>query len=200
MVLKRQTVWLLTMLSLIVVLSVYYISMENMQPEEAMTGLHEEADSEGNSDSAGEFGPVDEDVTFIELEEVEDVLGESSLLTGMAAEEVFNTIRLQRMDARERLSEEYVNVFLSDESDTEVQVQALDKYEELRTLSQKEEMLETLIRSKGYDDALVIVEENDVKIYVKADDLSKSEAAELNKMAYEQLGDKNVRVGFQSGK
>ena len=200
MVLKRQTVWLLTMLSLIVVLSVYYISMDG-QPQQAITD-GEESDPEDNITGEGDSNDdwlTDEELTFIELGEVEDVLGKGSVLSQISADEVFNTIRLQRLDARERLSEDYVNVFLSNDTATEVQIKALDKYEELRTMAQKEEMLETLIRSKGYEDALVIVED-DVKIYVKADDLSKSQVVEIMTLSYEQLGDKAIRVGFQAGK
>jgi len=66
MILKRQTVWLLTMLSLIIVLSVYYISMEQIEGQqtgdleiEEATGLNEELEFEWLED---------EELTFIGLE------------------------------------------------------------------------------------------------------------------------------------
>ncbi|UCZ54604.1 SpoIIIAH-like family protein [Bacillus shivajii] len=199
MVLKRQTVWLLTMLSLIIVLSVYYISMDRIDNQyaidnEEVTG--EEMDNEG----VGIEG-LDEDFTVIELEDVDDVFGQNSQFSNVSAQEMFDTIRLQRQDARARMNEDYAEVIASSDSSPEVQVYALEQYESLQTLSQQEERLETMIRAKGYEDALVITDTkaNQVKIYVKAPDLSKAEVVEINMLAYEELGDKDIRVGFQPG-
>ncbi|MDG5788695.1 SpoIIIAH-like family protein [Evansella sp. AB-P1] len=198
MVLKRQTVWLLTMLSLIIVLSVYYINMDPNQNQGAM-GDNEQSD-ENEGDDVGldmELGD-DEEVQFIDLGDITEVTGSGSTLSNMTVEEYFDTIRLQRTDNKNRLSEEYLNVFNSTGTTAEAQVELLDKYDNLHSLSQKEEMLETLLRSKGYEDALVIADENDVKVYVKADELSRAEAVEILNLSRDQLGVEDIRVGFQS--
>ncbi|WP_096188467.1 SpoIIIAH-like family protein [Evansella halocellulosilytica] len=200
MVLKRQTVWLLTMLSLIIVLSVYYISMDRFQGQHALDDEDETTGEEHDEVSESDLDLdwiEDEDVTFIELEDVDDVLGQHSLYSNSNAEEMFDMYRLQRQDARARMNEEYLNVFDSEEASAEVQVQALEQYESLQSLQQQEERLETMIRAKGYEDALVITDDNQVKIYVKADELTKEDVVEINMLAYEELGDKNIRVGFQ---
>lgn len=186
MVLKRQTVWLLTMLSLIIVLSVYYIT--SPIPTDQLAYVGEEA--EGNN--AGSFVQFDE-LTDEELEEMLD----NKILTSFTSDEVFNSIRLERREMRERLNEDYVAVIASVDASADVQSRALDSIESLRVLAQKEEMLETLIKTKGYEDVLVIAEGGEVKIIVKANELSREDAVKINLMAREQLGIDKIAVAFQ---
>lgn len=188
MVLKRQTVWLLTMLSLIIVLSVYYIT--SPMPNDQLAFVGDETEQSQEDGSFVEF----EEVTEAEMEEL---LDDNNILTGFTSDEVFNTIRLERQMARDRLSEDYVAVIASVDASADVQSRALDNIESLRVLAQKEEMLETLIKTKGYEDVLVIAEGDEVKIIVKANELSKEEAVKINLMAREQLGIDNIAVAFQ---
>ncbi|MGJ9383286.1 SpoIIIAH-like family protein [Salipaludibacillus sp. CF4.18] len=203
MILKRQTVWLLTMLSLIIVLSVYYISMDRIENQQASIEEVEEVNSMEDMDLDKltdeleiEWLEGDEE-TFIELEEAEDVIGNVS--GDMSATEMFDTIKLQRQDARSKLNEEYVSVIAAAETNPEIQVEAMEKVESLQKMSQQEEMVETIIRSQGYEDVLVMSDENQVNIYVRANELSKEEVVEINQLAYEHLGIETVRVGFQPG-
>ncbi|MDQ0256256.1 stage III sporulation protein AH [Evansella vedderi] len=196
MVLKRQTVWLLTMLSLIIVLSVYYISMDRIQDHQAFVpGEEEEQDGELDLDMELEDG----DMTLIELEEVEEVLGDASFFSDLSVNEIFNQIRLQRTDSRGRLREDLMTVFGSTEASAEAQVAAMDRIENLNTMQQNEEMVETLLKAEGYEDALVIAEDNFVRIYVKADELTNEEVIEIMDMAHEHIGTNvEIRVGYQS--
>ncbi|OIJ16871.1 hypothetical protein BKP37_04210 [Anaerobacillus alkalilacustris] len=190
MVLKRQTVWLLTMLSLIIVLSVYYITAPPQNEQLAYLGENGEVVEESETDSS-----------FVEFEEVTettmDGLFDEEILTGFTNDEAFNSIRLERQMLRDRLSEDYTAVIASSDASADLQSQAWDNIESLRVLAQKEEMLETLIKTKGYEDVLVIAEDNEVKIIVKADELSSEEGIKIMHMAKEQLNIKDVAVAFQ---
>lgn len=206
MVLKRQTVWLLTMLSLIIVLSVYYITSpvpgdqlaylgdENEQSEENVDVKPDEGNEETEVDTEAEG-------SFVEFEEVTEASLEGQLdekiLSGFTNDETFNAIRLERQMLRDQLNEDYVDVIASQDASADVQSKALDNIESLRVMAQKEEMLETLIKTKGYEDVLVIAEDNQVKIIVKADELTSEEAVKINLMAREQLGIDNIAVAFQ---
>lgn len=196
MVLKRQTVWLLTMLSLIIVLSVYYITSPIPNDQLAYLGDEEDQTTEDNAS--------ENDDSFIEFEEVTDEgmawLSDQEILSGFTNDEVFNSIRLERQTARDRMSGDYVAVIASVEASADVQSQALDNIESLHVLAQKEEMLETLIKTKGYEDVLVIAEGNEVKIIVKADELSKEEGVKIMLMAREQLNIEEIAVAFQPTK
>lgn len=191
MVLKKQTVWLLTMLSLIIVLSVYYMTSPAQTPD-SMAYLGEE---EMNLEEAGE--------TIINIEEAEMALEDEDMETGVissiSSDELFTTIRLERDASRSRMLEDYTNVIASDVP-AEVSAAALANRDNLLALEQKETMLETLIRAKGYEDVLVMTQEDQVKIIVKADTLSREEAVEILASAREQLGEKNIAVEHQIGK
>jgi stage III sporulation protein AH len=192
MVLKRQTVWLLTMLSLIIVLSVYYITAE---PSDQLAFIGDDTEENDNVD-----GQKDDD-SFIEIEEItEDELESLLEEKGFTNDEVFNSIRLERQETRDRLSVDYTAVIASGEASAEVQSRALDSIENLRVLAQQEEMLETLIKAKGYDDVLVIADAEGVKIIVKADELSKEEGVKIMNMAKEKLNMENIAVNFQPKK
>ncbi|MBU8907728.1 SpoIIIAH-like family protein [Desertibacillus haloalkaliphilus] len=198
MVLKKQTVWLLTMLSLIIVLSVYYITAPG-QPNDQFAMLEVDEEEEMNVLEEG-FDFTDEEMdAIVNIEEGPEGAesADDSVIQGIADDEVFTSIRLEREESRERLSEEYTNIVASDDVSAELKSEALDKIDSLQVLSQQESMLETLIRSKGYDDVLVITEDEQVKIIVKADELSSEQGNEIMMMAREQLGDKTVAVAHQ---
>ncbi|WP_416151754.1 SpoIIIAH-like family protein [Salipaludibacillus sp. HK11] len=188
------------MLSLIIVLSVYYISMDQVQDHQAINSEADELESEEELEDDLEFEwfeEGDEEITFIELEDAEEVIG--SVSPQINADEMFDTIRLQRQDSRGRLNEEYKSVITSTETEPEIQVDALEKIETLQVMSQQEEMVETIIRSKGYEDALVMSDNGQVNIYVKSDELTKEQAVELYQLGYEHIGSEDIRVGYQPG-
>ena len=56
MLLKKQTVWLLTMLSLVIVLSVYYVTLDPNQSKRKATTVN----NESNEDDEHEQEPKDE--------------------------------------------------------------------------------------------------------------------------------------------
>lgn len=200
MILKKQTVWLLTMLSLILVLSVYYMTAPEKSPTENLAYVDEESmvENEETAEENSEEAVINiEETTGESMEETDT--GE---ISSIASEDVFTAIRLERDATRERMLENYSNIIASSESSPEVQAKALENKDQLLELEQKESMLETLIRAKGYKDVLVITNEEDdeVKIIVQADELSRAEANEILLMAREQLGDKTVAVGHQPSK
>ncbi|MGO4887106.1 SpoIIIAH-like family protein [Anaerobacillus sp. MEB173] len=196
MVLKKQTVWLLTMLSLIIVLSVYYITSPGQVPNEHLALLEvEENDAE----------PMEQEQSMVDIEEATEVGGsewtdEDSVISNVTSDEVFASIRLDREVSRDRLSEQYTSIVADTETAEELRTQALEAMQKLQSLAQKEAMLETLIQAEGYEDVLVITEDDQVKIIVKAEELSREEGNKIILMAREQLGEKNVAVSFQPTK
>ncbi|SDM80557.1 stage III sporulation protein AH [Fictibacillus solisalsi] len=177
MLLKKQTVWLLTMLSLIIVLSVYYITAPGSGDDLAYlekgknTAKQEQgAKSKKNSDAA---------------------------VTSAANDDLFTALRMKRDESRDELSSQYTAAIASPNASAEVQAEALAKISELQSLTMKESTLETLIKTMGYDDALVNTMDNEVRIIVKGKKSSK-EAVAIMKKAEEQLGNKQVAVEFQN--
>ncbi|OLO42845.1 hypothetical protein BTR23_02265 [Alkalihalophilus pseudofirmus] len=203
MVLKKQTVWLLTMLSLIVVLSVYYMTSQGQNPtdlaymDDEMNELSEILEEEN---AAGEVSVTIEEDDMEEVMTESNGEGESGMISAINSDEFFTEIRLDREVSRSKMLQEYTNIIAEADVPAQVKVEALASQNNLLALEQKENLLETLIRSKGYDDVLVLTEEEQVKIIVKADELSKEQANEILLMANEQLGEKLVVVGHQPSK
>ncbi|MFB5662003.1 SpoIIIAH-like family protein [Alteribacillus sp. HJP-4] len=209
MVLKKQTVWLLTMISLTIVLAVYYITAptetaEEPVEEEPMTAemseeewiewlaeedIEEEPDAEKSKGENKEKNDKAEDAASEELE---------VNLNDTGSADFFSEMRIQREEARSRMAEEYTNVIASDEVSAEEKSSAFAKKEEIQQLQQSEEMLESLIQSEGYEEAVVLTEDNNAKIIVQAEEMSKEDAVTLNRLAGEQLGIKDIVIGYQN--
>ena len=165
MLLKKQTVWLLTMLSLIIVLSVYYIT------------------APGGTD----------DLAYLEAGKKS---GKEATVSGVA-----NALRLERDEVLDEMSADYVAVAGSEDASAEVQADAWAKMTELQSLTMQESTVETLIKSMGFNDALVSTMNNEIKVIVKADKLSKKEVVEIMNVANEHLGSgKTVAVEYHASK
>ncbi|MDP4550195.1 SpoIIIAH-like family protein [Alkalihalobacillus macyae] len=180
MVLKKQTVWLLTMLSLIIVLSAYYI-MTPGTDNVAFVGDQEQSQDEATTNEAEETNAKG------------DVVSSS-----LSSDEAFAALRLEIQEQRDAAIEDYTAVIAS-EASADLRNEAHEQRQELMALSQQESVLENVIKSEGYSDAVVYTLENDkVRVIVKADQLSNEEANNIMVLAQEQLGDGHqIAVEFQ---
>lgn len=200
MVLKKQTVWLLTMLSLIVVLSVYYVTSPAQIPGDEVAYVEDEE----NGEMTLEQMPHEDQGSVVDLEEelAEAVEGESEegepagteeeaaseTLSNAAGNDTFSTIRMDLQASRDRMAEELTQIVASADTSALMKSEAHDKRLELQRLAQNEATLETLIKAKGYDDVLVMTEEDRVRVIVQTDELSRAEANEIYHMTFDQLG------------
>lgn len=180
--LKKQTVWLLTMVALVIVLAVYYINYDSIN-NVARNENEGEMDFVNRDHETGEAG--DEQIQ-VDTEE-------------FARDDMFEAIRLQLMEERSRKKEELETLAGSPERSAEEISAALDEMEKLNELAEKERMLEMLIISSlGYEDALVRAEENEVRITVKGQEPSRTNANEIIRMVQEEMNTTNVTVSFQT--
>ncbi|RYL87844.1 SpoIIIAH-like family protein [Sporolactobacillus sp. Y61] len=161
--LKKQTVWLLTMLSLIVVLSVY-----------ALTAPGQSDDKMADSDPAStEQASTNQDKGASAARVTEDKLGQ---------------LQLDKADERSRAQEKYESVIASEKSSAEEVSAAYDDMQALNTLANNERVLEDVIQSKGFEDAVVTTKGSQVQIFVMADKLTGKQANEVIRLANEYLG------------
>lgn len=221
MLLKKQTVWLLTMLSLVVVLSVYYItSPEQQQNELAAVDQEEEKeqteetaeeplkDNEGSKTDAEKEAKPDNVKPDNETEinekqakdiEVKDAVDkDAEIITNAAGDEVFETMRIQLSDDRSQMKEELEKKIGSTELSAEERSRAKEKMDELNEIAQKELLLETLLKAKNYNDVLVQADEREVTITVKAEKQSKAEANKIMQTVRSELGPLHAVVEFQN--
>ncbi|WP_082883702.1 SpoIIIAH-like family protein [Bacillus sp. SJS] len=205
--LKKQTVWLLTMLSLVVVLSVYYITSpeggtgtdmaavnKDQNQDEKAAGKEETAasktvskDTKGNENAKGEAkSAAGEDGTVVSTVE---------------SDELFTSLRMELEDQRSELKSQLQSVVASKDASAEEKSKAYEQMKELSDTAGKEAILETLIKSEDYDDALVRVEDNQVLITVKAKDHSAANANDIIMLVRSEIaGMENVAVSFEPTK
>jgi stage III sporulation protein AH len=187
--LKRQTVWLLTMLSLVVVLSVYYVTApKDMNDNIAFTN---------NEDVAKQQVVNDKEKTDVAVEETETKDGKAT--SSISSDDVFTALRMQIEDERSRLRDQLNAVVASANATAQQKSEALDKIEKLQALAEKEATLETLIKSKGgYDDVLVRAEDDQVRVTIKAKKHSAQSANDVIHMVKSEIPEVDVvNVEFQ---
>ncbi|TYR82454.1 SpoIIIAH-like family protein [Priestia megaterium] len=213
MLLKKQTVWLLTMLSLVVVLSVYYMTTPEgpqsnvalVDTEEKETATGEKAPAEAEKEQNEGKAPAKDDVQSeekkdVKKEETAKTDKESAVVSSVDSDELFTALRLDLIDERSKLKEELQEVAASKNVTAAEVSRAMDQIDELSKLAEKEAVIETLIKAKGYSDALVRADGSQVQITVKTDKRSKAKANEIIQLVKKELGQKEVAVEFQPTK
>jgi len=187
MLLKKQTVWLLTMLSLVIVLSVYYVTLDPNQGNEMATTVN----NEGNEDQAKDTSTNDDSVAQSETKEVSP--------TG--SDQTFETLRMEVTDERNRMIEDLTIMLSNTELSATERDDANETIKQLRSINQKETILETLIVDMNYDAAFVQAEGEEVRVTVKADKLlSKAEANDIVRLVANEIPNtENVTVEIQQG-
>lgn len=185
MLLKKQTVWLLTMLSLVVVLSVYYITSPE-QRENELAAFEEQEEKQGAAEEQETTGEKDVD---------------DNVISSLADDEMFTALRLQQLDERSKKNEELSKLVGETNISAEEQNKALEEINKIKEIAEKEYLLETLIKTLDYEDVLVRADDGEVRVTVKADKLSRSEANEILQLVIKELGeDQLYTVEFQPKK
>jgi stage III sporulation protein AH len=183
MLLKKQTVWLLTMLSLVVVLSVYYIT----SPEQKTNDL-----------AAVQQKASDQNQGKTKTEAKDD----KTIVSTVAGDVAFEELRLKLDDHRSQLNEDLTNELATTNLPADQRSKVKDQMNKLNQTAQQEEILETLIKTQGYEDALVRADGEKVRVTVKSK--KKLSAADANKIILEvkkEIGETNfVLVEFQPSK
>ncbi|MFD1170398.1 SpoIIIAH-like family protein [Oceanobacillus caeni] len=177
--LKKQTVWLLTMLSLMIVLSVYYLISPNNDDLAYIDNGKESAEqaTEDVTTAQGEGTEVDE-------------------MTNIDSNELFTNIRMELQDERSMSKSRLEDVVASGSASVEEKDEALREIDKLENTSKKEKILEeTILASEEYQDVLVRSENDKVHVHVQADEqLSGTEANHIMRMVYDEFGEIPVDV------
>lgn len=192
MLLKKQTVWLLTMLSLVIVLSVYYVTLDPNQGKDMATTVNNESNEAEEQDQAPK-GEQEQDGENKGKETGEQSTTEEVSPTG--SDQSFETMRMEVTDERNRLIEE-LTIRLSNTELTAVERdEANETIKQLRTLNQKETILETFIVDMNFDAAFVQADGEQVKVTVKSQELSKSQTNDIIRLVFDEIPEaENVTV------
>ncbi|OZU90003.1 stage III sporulation protein AH [Virgibacillus indicus] len=179
--LKKQTVWLLTMLSLMIVLSVYYMTSDTDDLAYIDNGQND-SEQAATTDSGEAEG---DDAT------VED-------MTNLGGDELYTTMRMEVQDDRSMQIARLEEIVTSGSSTIDEKDQALKDIDVLESLSTKEKILEqSILTNNEYQDVLVRSEDDKVHVSVKVDQLTNTEVVNIMQLVREEFGDIPVNVNYQ---
>ncbi|SFL82922.1 stage III sporulation protein AH [Gracilibacillus orientalis] len=206
--LKKQTVWLLTMLSLMIVLSVYYLNAPS-EGDLAYFDADQEQDQDQTTSSSNVDQVTDESIlegteeTGIEgMEtenmEAEDTETDSLNTSSINSEEYFAAVRMEITTQRSREKERLESIVASSESSSDEKNEAYEAMKEIEVVDKKESILEETLKSlNGYEEVLVRnVSDNNIVVTVQADSLSTTEANEIIQHAKDEFGEIKIDVSY----
>ncbi|SFJ31255.1 SpoIIIAH-like family protein [Thermoflavimicrobium dichotomicum] len=163
---NKQTVWLVTMLTLMVVLSAYYIATGPVEP------AGELAKEKGNKNDQIQ-------VDIKALDQPASTSKGKEALKGKPESDYLLAYQLQRTTLRGKMTEEYMKILSNPKSSKQQIKEAEQKVNQLTQLEKQENVLEELIRKEGYQDAVVIINDEHVDVIVQSENLSKTQAVKL---------------------
>ncbi|MFY0543263.1 SpoIIIAH-like family protein [Brevibacillus sp. H7] len=209
MVLRKQTVWLLTMLAVMVVLSGYYLAKG---PEEQVPALSEE--QQGTDTLSGVV--VDSRQTDQPAPDATPVEGQNGLVGAPATDsanstnetipvadtpsDVFQGYKMKREALTQQQKDEQMSIMSNGDSTPQAVAEAKAKYEELSNLENATLSLEELLKASGYKDAVVFVQNDKVTVIVQKEKLAANEVVDIIAQVKQQLNvpGKNVTVQFKA--
>ncbi|MBE5095594.1 SpoIIIAH-like family protein [Bacillus thuringiensis] len=208
--LKKQTVWLLTMLSLVVVLSVYYVTTpDKMNTASPATGEKIGQEKQGTDKAVTNEAPKEtpkkentsKETTNKETDKKENAKKEISKKEGnvsvQSSDENFTALRMQMEDQRSEQKAKLQEVMSSTKASATEKNKAKENFDAITTMETKQELLETVIKSQGgYPDALVRADGTDIRVTVKAAKHSQKEANKIIQLVRSEGGSKDVGVKF----
>lgn len=187
MLLKKQTVWLLTMLSLVVVLSVYYLTSPDQSSNPTATKEEEQSKQEtAKSDATKETAETTDS-------------DETSKVTISSEDDEFEALRMNIQDERAKMNEEYTTLLEDTDLSAEKRNEAIEAMDQLSDANITESILETAIMQLDYAAALVRIDGKKVNVTVKTEKtLEPVAAAEIMNIVETELDDaEDVAINFQ---
>lgn len=195
---KRQTVWLVSMLSLMVILSAYYLFTEDSSPNDPLTNVQGITDvvlGDGATEAStrGDNGTVNEEIIVTE----DEVLGDAeSTIAGQGTtdQEILDMLKEQDAIAStssyltqqqflrtETLGDEINRLYgiVTDMSqDPGIASEALEQINSIQEQDEKITALEEELRSE-FNDVHISPEQDKVKVIVQSQNLERSQAASI---------------------
>ena len=168
----KKNLWFLTLFSLVLVLSVYYVTMPN---ELLVTNNGNVETTNNNNDDKNEISVSITESDIISALKVED---ENDTL------EEINTLKETLTNAEESVDKKN---------------EAYDKIKELNETSGKEENLENMLKEKYKYDVFVKIDGDQVRVVIGTKDHSTELANEIMRLVQEQFDNKMyISVQFQA--
>lgn len=192
---RRQTVWLVSMLGLMVVLSAYYLftdDVDNLQTA-SETSVADEAIIESTELADDWF----ESGVWEEVKSDEQIIEEYDQARETMGYDYFTALQLQRFEKINEEIETWMAIANDAASSDEAVAQAYEEINRLEEMDQKITHLEEVLM-RNFENVILTEEGERWNVLVKADQLDKSQAVAIIDLVSEELqvhaGDIQVQV------
>ncbi len=170
---NKKSIWFLTLFSLILVLSIYYITM----PSELLLG-----NNMNNS-------KTEEKKTTKKEEKTKVTMKESDLLT---------SLRVEANDEMVKKMDELKSVLTSKDATSEEKNDAFERMKELNSVRGKEETIEKKIKEEFKLNSFVKIDGDQIRVVVNTEKLDKKSANNIMRSVQSNFDDKMyISVKFQ---
>jgi len=220
MILRKQTVWLLTMLAVMVVLSGYYLvkgpvdqvptsgNQQAVQKQEQISGVVVESKQ---VEQAPQATPVDAKNNKQEAaapqantpatpDPTKQTAGNAVVPVADTTSEIFQGYKMKREAQVQQQKDEQLAIMSNADSSPQAVAEAKAKYEELSSQDNATMNVEEMLKASGYQDAVVFVQDDKVTVIVQKDKLSANEAVEIIAHVKQHLNvpATNINVQFKT--
>ncbi len=201
---KRQTVWLVSMLSLMVVLSAYYlftddvnnmqVGSDNVKTQElkldatAVTGKGQTTGAaSGAQGSSTGAAKLDQASSAAAQKKTDDQVLQQVSAKALKGDDYFIDLQIRKTQEMAKLSEQLMSVVTNSKQNTEAVTKAYEDMFKLEQHQVKMTSLEDKLNA-NYRNSVVVQDGAKWKVIVQADKLQKSEAVSIIDMAMKELG------------
>lgn len=156
------------------------------------------SDSEvaNNSDNSNselvDIASLDQDASDIVASDKEE-LGDAVLTSGMTIADYMAQSKLDREQMRGMTKEALLEIINNDTLTSEEKQSAIDRLVSINSVVEKENATETLLKSKGFSEVIVSIQDNQVDVVVGKESLTDAEVAQI-----EDIVKRKTEMGVES--
>ena len=121
-------------------------------------------------------------------EEEKGVEAEQDSIASGEARDYFASIALERRQARDEAIEVLKTVTDSDTATGDARAEAAAAIEKIASGMEREADIESLIRSKGFEQCVAVIRDDGCSVIVESDGLMQSDVAQISEIVWEQAG------------
>lgn len=199
---SKQSVWLLTMLTVMIVLSAYYLISEPLVYDDLVKDNNIDISDNNNEIPIFENDIFTDDIisdittTDTSNQEEEEYTQYIDQITASSNDAIV-ALKMEKNDSRSKQIDSYYTMMqtnLSEEAISEI----YGKIENLQITDEAEYIIEKLIIADGYTDAVVFTNNGSVDVIVQTEVITNSEAVKIIKLVSERLDIPAVNIHIKT--
>ena len=190
---NKQNLWFITLFSLILVLSVYYITM----PNELL--LNNNSNSYLKNDSSSDDSKKENSAKKQTGSNKDDKTKEAAANAEVEDSNVLEALRVNKEEERSSKKAELQKELTDNKKTTDEKNEAYEKLKELNTVSGREEKLESKLKEELKLDSFIEIDGNKVIVTIDKKDHNVELASKIMKTIEKEFNDK-VYISVKFGK